>query len=101
MWQKLSVVMAMVLLLLSRLVPSLWSERGQEAAALGEAVARLDAIPWTRFTVEAQAQLEREGALRQRRLGQLGSVDASGGGVDVEGDDEESGAEDKSAKEKE
>ena len=24
--------------------------------------ARLDAIPWTRFTVEAQAQLEREGA---------------------------------------
>jgi RNA polymerase-binding transcription factor DksA len=28
---------------------------------------RLEAIPWTRFTVEAQAQLEREGALRQRR----------------------------------
>ena len=26
--------------------------------------ARLEAIPWTRFTVEAQAQLEREGALR-------------------------------------
>jgi RNA polymerase-binding transcription factor DksA len=25
---------------------------------------RLEAIPWTRFTVEAQAQLEREGALR-------------------------------------
>src|SRR5256885_11831888 len=36
---------------------------------------RLEAIPWTRFTVEAQAQLEKEGALRQRRLGQLGSVD--------------------------
>ena len=34
--------------------------------------ARLEAIPWTRFTVEAQAQLEREGALRQRRLGALG-----------------------------
>src|SRR5271154_2285626 len=40
--------------------------------------ARLEAIPWTRFTVEAQAQLEREGALRQRRLGALGTVDAVG-----------------------
>src|SRR6266536_3717945 len=39
---------------------------------------RLEAIPWTRFTVQAQAQLEREGALRQRRLGQLGTVDAVG-----------------------
>lgn len=52
--------------------------------------ARLEAIPWTRFTVEAQAQLERDGALRQRRLGALGSVD-SAGGSDVEpgGDEEE------------
>lgn len=58
---------------------------------------RLDAIPWTRFTVEAQAQLERDGALRQRRLGALGSVD-SAGGAEVEEDDE---AEDKPAKEKE
>lgn len=40
--------------------------------------ARLEAIPWARFTVQAQAQLEREGALRQRRLGQLGTVDAVG-----------------------
>jgi DnaK suppressor protein len=39
--------------------------------------ARLDAIPWTRFTVEAQAQLEREGALRHRRLGALGTIDAA------------------------
>jgi DnaK suppressor protein len=39
--------------------------------------ARLEAIPWTRFTVQAQAQLEREGALRQRRIGQLGSVDSA------------------------
>ncbi|MDB6057277.1 MAG: yocK [Verrucomicrobiales bacterium] len=39
---------------------------------------RLDAIPWTRFTVEAQSQLEREGALKSRRLGTLGSVDNSG-----------------------
>jgi DnaK suppressor protein len=37
---------------------------------------RLEAIPWTRFTVQAQSQLE--GALRQRRLGQLGSIDAVG-----------------------
>jgi len=40
--------------------------------------ARLEAIPWTRFTVQAQAQLEKEGALRQRRLGQLGTVDSVG-----------------------
>jgi RNA polymerase-binding protein DksA len=60
-------------------------------------VTRLEAIPWTRFTVEAQSQLEREGALRQRRLGQLGSVDTSGG-VEV---DEEEEAEEKPTKEKE
>ncbi len=59
--------------------------------------ARLDAIPWTRFTVEAQAQLEKEGVLRQRRLGTLGSVD-SVGAVEVE---EEEEAEEKPAKEKE
>lgn len=50
--------------------------------------ARLEAIPWTRFTVQAQAQLEKEGALRQRRLGQLGSVD-SVGVSEVETDDDE------------
>src|SRR5260370_17390806 len=38
---------------------------------------RLAVIPWTRFTVEAQGQLEREGALRQRRLGTLGTVDSA------------------------
>lgn len=59
--------------------------------------ARLDAIPWTRFTVEAQAQLERDGALRQKRLGALGSVD-SAGSAEVEEDDE---VEEKPAKEKE
>ena len=57
----------------------------------------MDAIPWTRFTVEAQAQLERDGALRQRRLGQLGTVDSTGAS-DVEEDEE---AEEKPAKEKE
>ena len=50
--------------------------------------ARLEAIPWTRFTVQAQAQLEREGALRQRRLGQLGTVD-SVGVAESEGEEEE------------
>src|SRR5438445_7499939 len=59
--------------------------------------ARLDAIPWTRFTVEAQAQLEREAALPQRNFDQLGSVD-SAGAVEVE---EEEEAEEKPAKEKE
>jgi RNA polymerase-binding transcription factor DksA len=59
--------------------------------------ARLEAIPWTRFTVQAQAQLEREGALRQRRLGALGSVDTVGTN-EVE---EEEEPEDKPVKEKE
>jgi DnaK suppressor protein len=49
---------------------------------------RLEAIPWTRFTVQAQAQLEREGALRQRRLGALGTVDAVGFN-EVEAEDDE------------
>ena len=40
------------------------------------------------FTVQAQAQLEREGALRQRRLGQLGTVD-SVGTAEVEAEEEE------------
>jgi RNA polymerase-binding transcription factor DksA len=61
--------------------------------------ARLEAIPWTRFTVQAQAQLEREGALRQRRLGQLGSVD-SVGGPEVEADEADE-PEEKAVKEKE
>jgi RNA polymerase-binding transcription factor DksA len=31
--------------------------------------ARLEAIPWTRFSTEAEKQLEREGALKHARLG--------------------------------
>ncbi len=50
--------------------------------------ARLEAIPWTRFTVDAQAQLERDGALRSRRLGSLGSIDASSSSTDVDGDED-------------
>ena len=49
--------------------------------------ARLTAIPWTRFTVEAQAQLERDGALRQRRLGALGTID-SAGSIELDDDDD-------------
>jgi RNA polymerase-binding transcription factor DksA len=61
--------------------------------------ARLEAIPWTRFTVDAQAQLERDGALRQRRLGQLGTVD-SASLTEVETDEDEQ-PEEKAVKEKE
>jgi DnaK suppressor protein len=63
--------------------------------------ARLEAIPWTRFTVEAQAQLEKDGALKSRRLGALGSVDAVGL-TDVETDEDgEQPEEQKAVKEKE
>src|SRR5271170_1801944 len=62
--------------------------------------ARLEAIPWTRFTVDAQAQLERDGALRQRRLGQLGTVD-NVGITETETDEDEQPEEAKVAKEKE
>ena len=55
--------------------------------------ARLEAIPWTRFTVEAQAQLEREGALKSRRLGTLGSIDAVGSLPEVDGEEGEEGDE--------
>ncbi len=62
--------------------------------------ARLTAIPWTRFTVESQAQLERDGVLRSRRLGSLGTIDSKGsGGSSVEVDDSDE-SESKSTKEK-
>ena len=61
--------------------------------------ARLEAIPWARYSVEAQAQLEKEGLLRQRnRLGSLGSVE-SGSAADTEDDDGD--VEEKPSKEKE
>jgi DnaK suppressor protein len=62
--------------------------------------ARLEAIPWTRFTVESQAQLEREGALKSRRLGALGSIDSVGTTVEGEVEEGEEGEENK-PKEKE
>jgi RNA polymerase-binding transcription factor DksA len=55
--------------------------------------ARLEAIPWTRFTVEAQAQLEREGALKSRRLGALGTVDSVGSVPEVDTEEGEEGEE--------
>ena len=49
---------------------------------------RLDVNPWARFTVEAQSQLEKEGALRQRnRIGSLGSVETSSASDSDEDDD--------------
>jgi RNA polymerase-binding transcription factor DksA len=67
--------------------------------------ARLEAIPWARFTVDAQAQLEKDGALKSRRLGALGTVDSVGTVPEVETDDDEQPQpqteEQKAAKEKE
>jgi RNA polymerase-binding transcription factor DksA len=62
--------------------------------------ARLEAIPWARFTVEAQGQLERDGALRSRRLGALGSVDVASGS-DAEDSEPDEADEKPAAKEKE
>jgi RNA polymerase-binding transcription factor DksA len=62
--------------------------------------ARLEAIPWTRFTVEAQAQLEKDGALKSRRLGQLGTIDNSGM-ADSDGEDAEEAGEETNNKSKE
>jgi RNA polymerase-binding transcription factor DksA len=64
--------------------------------------ARLEAIPWTRFTVEAQAQLEKDGALKSRRLGQLGTIETAGGSEsDSEDGDEPAEETSNKAKEKE
>jgi DnaK suppressor protein len=62
--------------------------------------ARLEAIPWTRFTVEAQAQLEKDGALKSRRLGQLGTIENSGTN-DVESEEGDEPAEEGNNKAKE
>ncbi|MGO8766375.1 MAG: TraR/DksA family transcriptional regulator [Limisphaerales bacterium] len=62
--------------------------------------ARLEAIPWTRFTVEAQAQLEKDGALKSRRLGQLGTIDNSGT-AESDGEDAEEAPEEQNNKSKE
>jgi RNA polymerase-binding transcription factor DksA len=49
--------------------------------------ARLEAIPWTRFSAAAEKQLEREGALRKVRLGPRETVaKTEASGADEEGD---------------
>jgi DnaK suppressor protein len=63
--------------------------------------ARLEAIPWTRFTVEAQAQLEKEGALKSRRLGQLGTIETAGITEGVEPEEGEEAVEEGNNKVKE
>jgi RNA polymerase-binding transcription factor DksA len=40
--------------------------------------ARLRVIPWTRFTTDAEARLERQGSVRRPRLGELRSVQTPG-----------------------
>ena len=40
---------------------------------------RLEAIPWTRYTVEAQSIIEKEGGKNRRRLGDLGNLTSSSG----------------------
>ncbi|EEF62015.1 TraR/DksA family transcriptional regulator [Pedosphaera parvula] len=39
---------------------------------------RLNAIPWTRFSVEAERELERNGAANRAHLGALGSIREAG-----------------------
>jgi hypothetical protein len=39
----------------------------------------LEAIPWTRYTVEAQSIIEKEGGKNRRRLGDLGNLTSSSG----------------------
>ena len=48
---------------------------------------RLDAIPWARFSAEAQRQLEREGALKQRRLSAFSSLPAVDAAEPEDGED--------------
>jgi len=50
---------------------------------------RLNAIPWTRFTLGAEKQLEQRGAVNRARLGDLGTV--TGSGEEEEEPEEESG----------
>lgn len=49
---------------------------------------RLDAIPWTRYTVEAQKELEKSGLAKQKRFAELGPVDLIVG-TEEEGESEE------------
>jgi DnaK suppressor protein len=46
---------------------------------------RLDVIPWTRFTLEAEEQLEQRGAFNRTRLGNLGSVTETSPPTELQG----------------
>jgi RNA polymerase-binding transcription factor DksA len=46
--------------------------------------ARLRAIPWTRFTAEAELELEREGSSTRPHLGELGHIEAKPEALSVE-----------------
>ncbi len=46
---------------------------------------RLDAIPWARFTVEAQRELEKSGLIKNKRLSQLGPIELITGTEEEEG----------------
>lgn len=64
--------------------------------------ARLEAIPWTRYTVEAQSQLEKEGAFeKKRRLGTLNTLDTAMDDGSRGGESDEEDSEDKLARDKE
>ena len=39
---------------------------------------RLNAVPWARYTVDSQARLEKDGAVRHRKLGSLGTLAGAG-----------------------
>jgi RNA polymerase-binding protein DksA len=61
--------------------------------------ARLEAIPWARFTIEAQQQLEKAGEVKTKRLGALGTLEKSSASMGMDSDDEES-SNSKSSKDK-
>jgi len=48
---------------------------------------RLEAIPWTRFTAEAEKQLEREGAVFRARLGPRESVESGSRASEAEAEE--------------
>ncbi|SRR5258708_1415637 len=51
--------------------------------------ARLEAIPWTRFTTAAEKQLEKEGAIKRARLGPRESIARSESGAGRDEEEEE------------
>jgi DnaK suppressor protein len=53
---------------------------------------RLDAVPWARFSTDAERDLEQRGAIGRARLGALGSVTSSGDSSTEEAETEEEGA---------